>query len=69
MTNNHSPIAALATAMLDNPDCLDMIELLRPIMTPTDFYALCAMTDICPIHLTDLDTCADDDLDDCRDFR
>ena len=60
---------ALADAILDHPDNLLMIEPLRSLMTPIDFDALCFSIDICPIHLTDTDTCADDDLDDCRDLR
>ena len=77
MTNNRNDINArriaalhaLADAMLDNPDALAAIEPLRDLLTTIDFDALCFSIDICPIHLTDTDTCADDDLDICRDLR
>lgn len=81
MTNNRTPdrndinarrltaLRDLADALLDNPDMLDAITPLQQLLTPIDFDALCFSIDICPIHLTDTDTCADDELDDCRDLR
>lgn len=48
---------------------LDAIELINAIM-PRDLADLIiSMTDCCPIHLTDIDICADDAIDDCAIFR
>lgn len=70
MTNNTDlrtdSLSTLADHLLDSADNLDLLLApLRLLMTPLDFNELCAMIDICPIHMTDIDTCLDDDLD-CR---
>lgn len=62
-------LRTLADAMLESPDMLAAIESFRDLLTPIDFDALCFSIDICPMHLTDTDTCADDELTDCRDLR
>jgi hypothetical protein len=68
MTTNESPMTKLATFMADilegdlpNVDILDMLALLKPFMPGPAFEELSLTFDMCPIHLTDLDSCADDD--------
>lgn len=70
---NNEPITTLATALLaiddDNIDALDALDALRPLLDTHHFNALCAMLDICPMHICDIDICADDDIDECAHFR
>ena len=65
MTTIDDRIRNLA-AILINAEEIDSFELiieLRPALTPRAFATLCLAADLCPIHETDLDSCADDDLD------
>ena len=71
MTNE--PITTLATAILaiddDTIDMLDALHALRALLDDHHFTMLALACDICPMHICDIDICADDDIDDCRHFR
>jgi hypothetical protein len=72
MTNNEKPSAmpALAEALIAHDvDIPEAITALRIDLTPAAFTELALLLDCCPIHMTDLDSCADDDLDDCKHLR
>jgi hypothetical protein len=71
MTTNydHEALTKLATFLSDvgegdlpDLDTFEMIALLKPFMPGPAFEALATTFDMCPIHLTDLDTCSDDDV-------
>ena len=59
----------LARFLMDDahgPDALaELIEPLATLLAPALFAHLCEMLDFCPEHLTDIDSCYDDELD-CR---
>lgn len=75
MTNtpNPSAIDTLAAFLLEllelDCDILALLELMRPLMTPTDFTLLCDMIELCPLHICDYHICADDDEPSCRNYR
>lgn len=50
-------------------DPYDTMLALRPMLTDPAFYDFCRTLDACPIHMTDLDSCADDDLTECAHLR
>lgn len=58
--NLAAPIAHLIAAS-DDTDMLDMLAALKPITPGPVFEMIALMLDMCPIHMTDLDSCADDD--------
>ena len=64
--------AALAT-MIDRDLITDPYDMINSIadhlIRENDQADLRMIFDICPIHKTDIDACADDDLDECRDIR
>lgn len=66
MTNQSNPaIDTLATNLL-HANALDLhatLTALRALLTDDDFADLAATCDICPTHMTDIDTCRDDNLD------
>ncbi|MCA1806253.1 MAG: hypothetical protein LC687_00010 [Actinobacteria bacterium] len=62
-------IIALAFADDDPIDLIELLETAQSILTPAAFIDLCLRFDACPIHICDLDTCADDDADECRRYR
>lgn len=43
-------------------DAYEIIATLKPFVAGPVFEALALTFDMCPIHLTDLDSCADDDV-------
>lgn len=63
-----SALDTLANRMMINNDDIDFDAILAMqfLLIDRDFAELCARFDICPIHHTDTDTCADDELP-CRD--
>lgn len=68
MTN--SRINAIATLIASSDiDFCELIELLHPLMPFPDYCALALQLDICPMHITDLDSCADDELTECAHLR
>ena len=81
MTNNtptarRDAITALAKLILTsidpainpspNLDHIDLAHALLPIMTPTDHADLCLALDLCPLHIRDIEICADDQIESCR---
>jgi hypothetical protein len=78
MTTNESPAAipaaleTLITIIASDDDAdlnFDLIIAIADLLPPFLAADLCLAFDICPIHHTDLDSCADDDLDACADLR
>jgi hypothetical protein len=74
MTTNESPATETPTTPLDelisyigkleedhDVNNFELIGYLKPFMPGPDFEALALSIEMCPIHLTDLDGCADDD--------
>lgn len=70
MTTNNAPAIdtritdAIADFILksDDLDISETLEIAATILTATAFRNLCAALDACPTHLSDLDTCRDDEL-------
>ena len=62
----HTPISRLAELILNDEDgdFLEDVELFRPLLREEDWTALCDATEVCPIHLTHVEICLDDE-DDC----
>jgi hypothetical protein len=54
-------LTALAQWMLEEPARLDLIENARRMLSADAFMDLCSMLEVCPIHLSDTDSCADDE--------
>lgn len=68
MTNDAITILArqlLDMTPTDECDHITMIESLQPLLAPAIFDAICDATEICPMHLCDMQICADDDDPDC----
>jgi hypothetical protein len=60
----------IADTLLDQPeDMMENVEAFRTILTFDGFVRLCLRMDVCPVHLTDTDTCADDNRADCAIYR
>lgn len=53
----------LAEALLEGDDMMAVLDPLAHLMPQVLFVDLCARMDVCPIHLRDLDGCADDEND------
>lgn len=67
---NDANVTALAMFISNLPDDVDSYELIsymKPFMPTAAFEALATSFDMCPIHLSDLDSCADDDNDELAD--
>jgi hypothetical protein len=83
MTNRHDAISTLAIMLLDSAtsdladrdpriadlDHLALMRAIQPILTASDFTDLCFATDLCPMHLIDIEICADDANPDCAAIR
>lgn len=70
MNNNNAHDVEALSIMIAEADELDayaLIALLKPHMNGPAFEALALSHDMCPIHLSDLDSCADDDNDELAD--
>lgn len=63
MTTNESLSPLIAALSADELDSIEIIFSLKPLMTGPAFEELALAFDMCPIHLQDLDSCADDDTD------
>lgn len=66
LPNNADSLRALIdniTTLADLPDfdAYELIALVKPFMPTDAFVQLATAFDMCPIHLTDLDSCRDDD--------
>jgi hypothetical protein len=53
----------------DGFDVIAGVEAARLILTPQAYEALCSHLDVCPMHVCDLDTCADDGRQECIQYR
>ncbi len=70
MTTIDDRIRNLAATLINHTDDpFETIIELRPALTDHAFKILCLAADLCPIHESDLDSCADDDLPECADLR
>jgi hypothetical protein len=55
------PVIELLATADDGLDSYELIAALKPMIAWPFFEALALAVDMCPIHLTDLDSCTDDD--------
>lgn len=50
-------------------DHLEALRTIKPILMPADFSDVCLALDVCPVHVCDIEICADDDEPDCKELR
>jgi len=55
--------------MIAHDDFPTTISMIAPLLNDYDRIALCARADLCPMHLCDIDICADDMILACADYR
>jgi hypothetical protein len=60
-TNNVPDLSALHNAIDNADDMIAVLDELKLIVPAHVFEALALAFDICPVHVQDLDSCADDD--------
>ncbi len=49
-------------------DRFDILEKILPVMRDSARNILCAMLEVCPIHVVDIQICADDDEQECKQY-
>lgn len=69
-TTRDAALDALATHLITAHDDFPTTILhIAPLLNDYDLIDLCARTDLCPMHLCDIDICADDNELACAEFR
>lgn len=66
-TTTTTAVDAVADAMVTG-DALGALLPLKHLLAPPVFADLCGALDVCPVHVTDLDTCADEGRSNCGDY-